>query len=519
MKSEIQLALAFDRAQNAPSTGMTHRISRSLRLLGRGIEHTDAQAIAPLIRRGMDPLGQHFVESVSPEDRRSQGATFTPAWLVALMLDQVAERCVPARVIDAGAGTGRYAVAAARRWPDAEVIAIEKDPVLAAAARIHASVANVKVRVICSDYLDVQLPRIPGVTAFVGNPPYVRHHDISEGAKRWYGDRMARLGLPSSLLAGLHVYFFLQSFLLSRPGDVGCFVTAAEWLETNYGESMRSLFCRMGGDSLLRADPEQPIFDDALTTSVVTGWTTGSNGPVRIGDFQLGVTHPGFAATHEQLLALPKWPAYGNPLPPVAPAGPKLGDYFRVSRGQVTGCNPVWVANADSAKLIPERYLVPCVCDAQDIIEANGVLRRSDQLKRVIDLPADLGELTRGERVRVDEFLATAEAFGARDSYISQHRTPWWRVGLKSPPAIIMSYMGRRPPVFARNAAGVPILNIAHGLVPTAPISVSSQNRLVAWLNQNVSVAAGRTYGGGLVKFEPREAMRIPLPPQAVLEE
>ena len=463
-------------------------------------------------------MGQHFVESVSPEDRRTQGATFTPAWLVALMLDQVARKCEPARVIDAGAGTGRYAVAAARRWPHAEVIAIEKDPVLAAAAHVHASVAKVNVRVVCGDYLDFQLPRIAGVTAFIGNPPYVRHHDISDESKRWYGDRMARLGLPNSLLAGLHVYFFLQTYLLSRPGDMGCFVTAAEWLETNYGESMRALFCRMGGDSLLRAHPGQRIFDDALTTSVISSWTTGSTGGVRVGDFQLGSLEPSFAATHQQLLAMPKWPAYGQPLPPVAPTGPKLGDYFHVSRGQVTGCNPVWVANADSARLIPERYLVPCVCDAQDIIEANGVLRRRDYLKRVIDLPADLNELTRAERSRVDEFLAMAEGFGARDSYISQHRKPWWRVGLKSAPAIIMSYMGRRPPVFARNAAGVPILNIAHGLVPTTPISVASQNRIVAWLNQNVSIAAGRTYGGGLVKFEPREAMRIPIPPHEFLE-
>ena len=208
---------------------------------------------------------------------------------------------------------------------------------------------------------------------------------------------------------------------------------------------------------------------------------------------------------------MPKWPAYGQPLP-VARPGPKLGDYFRVSRGQVTGCNAAWIANAETARLIPERYLVPCVCDARDLFEANGVLRHKDRLKKVIDLPVDLDELKRSERGRVDEFLAMAEGCGARESYIAQHRSPWWRVGLKPAPAIVMSYMGRRPPVFARNAAGVSIINIAHGLVPLTQIPVAAQDKLVAWLNENVSLAAGRTYGGGLVKFEPREAMRIPLP-------
>ena len=100
---------------------------------------------------------------------------------------------------------------------------------------------------------------------------------------------------------------------------------------------------------------------------------------------------------------------------------------------------------------------------------------------------------------------------GAADSYIAKHRKPWWKVGLKPPPPIVMSYMGRRPPSFARNACRACIINIAHGLKPIRPISILAQDRLVAWLNENVRVTGGRTYGGGLVKFEPGDAMLIPL--------
>ncbi len=74
-----------------------------------------------------------------------------------------------------------------------------------------------------------------------------------------------------------------------------------------------------------------------------------------------------------------------------------------------------------------------------------------------------------------------------------------------------MSYMGRRPPSFARNACGARIINIAHGLTPLRPVSIASQDRLVAWLNRNVAVTGGRVYGGGMVKFEPGDAMDIPL--------
>jgi hypothetical protein len=70
--------------------------------------------------------------------------------------------------------------------------------------------------------------------------------------------------------------------------------------------------------------------------------------------------------------------------------------------------------------------------------------------------------------------------------------------------------------VFARNACEARVLNIAHMIVPLRPMSIRSQDKLVAWLNENVCTTLGRTYGGGLVKFEPGEAMRIPIPAELV---
>ncbi|MGH8019245.1 MAG: Eco57I restriction-modification methylase domain-containing protein [Opitutaceae bacterium] len=351
----------------------------------------------------------------------------------------------------------------------------------------------------------------------MGNPPYVRHHGISAPDKAWYSAEMQRLGLPRSQLAGLHIYFYLKSHLLSKPGDVGSFVTAAEWMETNYGASMRGLFCRMGGDLLVRVHPGEPIFRDALTSSVIAGWCIGSKDRVSVCDLTHRMAQPFFQSTRQQLITLPKWPGYGQPMPPPAQVGPVLGDYFQVSRGQVTGLNEIWIATKETERLIPERYLLPCVTDAMEIIEAKGVLRDASKLRRVIDLPEDLGALSMAERKNVDSFLEIAKLAGAADSYIAQHRNPWWRVRLKTPPAIIMSYMGRRPPSFVRNACGARLINVAHGLTPRRPISAASQDRLVAWLNRNVAVTAGRTYGGGMIKFEPGDAMGIPLPAEAAI--
>ena len=280
--------------------------------LGRGAPIAEIQDFFPQVLRGGDPFGEFFTDSVSPGDRRAHGATFTPSWLIDLQLDQIAAKCTPARIVDAGAGTGRYALRAALRWPRATVIAVEKDPALAEAIRINAQATGVKIQVLCADYLSITLPPIDGVTAFVGNPPYVRHHDISPRDKAWYSSEMARLRLPHSQLAGLHVYFYLKSYLLSKPGDVGCFVSAAEWMETNYGQSMRALFCLMGGESLIRGHPSERIFHDALTTSVIVTWSIGAKDDVNVCDLALRAVKPQFLVSENNYSPFQNGPDMGT---------------------------------------------------------------------------------------------------------------------------------------------------------------------------------------------------------------
>ena len=45
-----------------------------------------------------------------------------------------------------------------------------------------------------------------------------------------------------------------------------------------------------------------------------------------------------------------------------------------------------------------------------------------------------------------------------------------------------------------------------------------TMERLVAWLNQNINTASGRTYAGGLTKFEPKEIERLRIPSPARLQ-
>ena len=192
----------------------------------------------------------------------------------------------------------------------------------------------------------------------------------------------------------------------------------------------------------------------------------------------------------------------------------ELGELCRVHRGQVTGANAIWIAGAHSRDL-PARVLFPSVTRARELFAAGaagGLLADGAALRRVIDLPEHLDALAADERRAVDRFLEAARATGADGGFIARHRKAWWSVGLRPAAPILATYMARRPPAFVQNLAGARHINIAHGLYPREEMSPASLEALAAYLASAVTTAEGRTYAGGLTKFEPREMERLLVP-------
>ena len=72
--------------------------------------------------------------------------------------------------------------------------------------------------------------------------------------------------------------------------------------------------------------------------------------------------------------------------------------------------------------------------------------------------------------------------------------------------------------MFVRNIAEARHINIAHGLYPRDILSEKTLTTLAGFLSKSVSVTQGRTYAGGLTKFEPREMERLMVPMPEMLE-
>jgi len=491
----------------------------------RPISRESCAHLTRQIHSGTDPLGTAFSRLRSPEERRALGATFTPNLVVSAMLRWAKKSGIePSRIVEPGAGSGRFLLAAARRFATAELVGIEIDPLPALITRANLAASGVaqRSRVLLRDYRSVTLPVTTGATLYLGNPPYVRHHQIDSASKQWLTYTAAQLGYEASQLSGLHVYFFLATALKARPGDYGIFITSAEWLDVNYGRLVRQLFLnRLGGESLTVIEPTARPFEDAATTGAISTFLIGSRlakiRVARVADAKaLGNLTGGQQLHRGRLEVETRWSHLMRKQRPIPEGHVELGELCRVHRGQVTGANHVWIAGPHSQDL-PSRVLFRTVTRARELFQAGGVLSDDSGLRDVIDLPADLDELLGDERKAVAGFLRYAKRAGAGSGYIARSRKAWWSVGLRSPAPILATYMARRPPAFVRNLAEARHINIAHGLYPREPLADAILDRLAKYLSRAVSTIDGRTYAGGLTKFEPREMERLIVPSLALL--
>jgi len=432
----------------------------------------------------------------------------------------------PSRIVDAGCGSGRFSAAALRESKDAPLIAIDLDPLATIMTRAVLAVVapGSDVQVIQGDFTRMRLKAHPGKTAFIGNPPYLRHHQIPQSTKSWARAAAASLGLNISGLAGLHSLFFLATAVLSKDGDVGCYVTSSEWLDVNYGAVMRNLLIgELGGEHIHVLAPEVEAFPGTQSTATISTFKVGRKvsaigfREVKTMDDIAPLAMPSNPVTLDRLRETNRWSTFVRTRTLVPEGHIELGELVRVHRGAVTGANSVWVTSDDAG--LPARALQPSVTRARELFAAGGELSDSTGLRRVIDLPADLESNFDADELRtIETFLRKARKLDVHKGYVARNRKSWWSVGLRDPAPVLATYMARRPPAFVVNTVAARHINIAHGLYPRQAMSARTIRALAAVLSRSVTLRQGRVYSGGLTKFEPREMERLPVPDLATLE-
>ena len=113
-------------------------------------------------------------------------------------------------------------------------------------------------------------------------------------------------------------------------------------------------------------------------------------------------------------------------------------------------------------------------------------------------------------------YIAQGEEADVHTAYKCRVRTPWWRVPVTPVADLLFTYMNHDAPRLVANRAGVHHLNSIHGVVLKPERRKLGMDLLpLATLNSATLLSAelvGRSYGGGILKLEPKEAHIMAVP-------
>lgn len=478
------------------------------------------------------------------ELRKARGAFFTPD-AIAEFVTNWAVRSSSDRVLEPSCGEAAFLTQAVGRLRQLQVAegALEATPRVDGVEIHHASAAEAariiraaggEPRIQTSDFFLVD-PE-PTYTAVIGNPPYIRYQDFSGDARARSREAALRAGVNMSGLASSWAAFTVHSSLMLRKGGRLGLVVPAELLSVNYAaEVRRFLFERFAHvDLVLFTERVFPEVQEEVVLLLADGYEEGGTKHASIYQAQN-------AAALSDTLAATTW----TPSDPsdkwtpslLSPAA--LGVYSTLLRdgdftaletwgdttlGMVTGNNKYFslspqkvgdlgLTTSDLIKLSPPGSShLRGLTFSSEAWRALGSKGSATYLFRPGDSPSNAAR----------DYIAAGEATSVHTAYKCRVRKTWWQVPLVKPADLFLTYMNADTPRITTNEAKALHLNSVHGIYLRPEHRSLGRSLLpVAALTSMTLVGAetvGRSYGGGMLKIEPREADRLPVPSPAVVE-
>lgn len=482
--------------------------------------------------------------------RKDRGAFFTPPAIAEYLARWAVMGQPDARIMDPTCGEAVFLLAAGRQLKD-----LGCDPDEAAEQLfgydLHSESLEWASKILQEEGLDATLRQAdffsvstpdqltsntPWMDAIIGNPPFIRYQkhvgesrDRSKSAALQQGVRLSNLASSWAALL-VHACGFL------KPDGRLAMVLPAELLTVAYAEPIREwLRTRFDQVHLVMFDRLQ--FDDA-TEKVVLVLASGEGG---CDAFSLYYLEDSADLAHVEPMR--------NHAAPVLDAGKwtqlflsnkqrklfqgiateqfaALRDYGSPELGIVTGANSFFALNEETRMQYglseSEGQVVPICPPGTKHLTGTRFTRAAwerlrDSGERVWLFRPDASDAS----VAVKRYRDHGALLGVDSAYKCSIRTPWWRPPMVTPPDLFFTYMSHRYPRLITNAAKVPFVNSMHGLRLKEGVSRLSRDALPLLLFNSVSMLGaeifGRSYGGGILKMEPREAAALPVPDEKSL--
>jgi len=384
----------------------------------------------------------------------------------------------------------------------------------------------------CGDFFDRQ-PN-PVFDAVVGNPPYVRYQSFA-GEAREKGARAALAqGVRVTGLASSWAPFVVHAAAFLKPAGRLALVLPAELLSVNYAAAVRRFLMQRFGSVKLILFEERTF--PGVSEEVVLLLAEGT-GPTdhcelhqaqNLEDLANLRWHRWSPDGQDKWLSalIPQGAAQNYKTLVESDAFTPLKDWGDTSLGMVTGNNRFFCLSASEASELGLRKKDLLRISPPGSRHLRGLTFSEKAWREMRDLGArvylfrpDQRQLSAASKV----YIASGEASGVQDAYKCRVRSPWWKVPRVPAPDLFLTYMNHDAPRLVTNEAGVECLNSIHCVylkdrnraIGTALLPISMLNS-VTLLGAEL---CGRSYGGGMLKLEPREADLWPVPSESTLRD
>ena len=479
----------------------------------------------------------------SPELRKARGAFFTPE-LVARYVTEWAVRSPEDRVLEPSCGEAAFLLEAGRRLDD--LGAPPGLPGRLNGAELHDHSANTALNLLGQQGYEASiavgdfLRREPEAAydAVIGNPPYVRYQAFS-GKSRAAAQRAAlRAGVALTSLASSWAAFTVHSALHVRPGGRLGLVLPAEILTVNYAAPVRA-FLMQGFARVRLVLFTERVFPGVMEDVVLLMAEGRAAGPTA--HFEVLQTRNGDTLAGLVEADVRRWSPVGDgrwsgalledQAAMAYAAAVASSDFAPLSQwgattlGMVTGNNKYFTLRGDDISRLGlqagdmVRLSPPGSRHLRGLSLTNQGLAALDRDGSATWLFRPAGSPSRAAL----RYIAAGERTGVEAAYKCRVRSPWWRVPYLRPADLLLTYMNADTARLCTNAAAVHHLNSVHGLYLTAEHRALGRSLLsLASLNSVTLLGAelvGRSYGGGVLKLEPREADRWPMPSAGLIDE
>lgn len=490
------------------------------------------------------------------DGRKLRGGYYTPLELAQFLVQWGIHEDTK-RILEPSCGDGNFILAilnhleqSADISPTIVSVELQADELNKARERAMAFGTNgLRIEWICQDFFEAYgcLQQGSRFDLIVGNPPFIRFQHFDDDSRNLAFGHLRQAGYKPTKLANAWAAFVQLSIELLRDNGRLAMILPAELLQVKYAHELREHLANrfehiviVGFKRLVFPEIQQEVVlllaegkregngqpSDIHTIEYVNGEEL-----IQLNNLDTAVLHvpakhsrPGmkwtslfldessFAALDEAERAIGLTP---------------LGQLAEVDVGIVTGRNSFFVlTEAQKDELVAAHLTVPII--GRTAALNTTILKEDDFRAYTLKFPAYLLNLNgislQMMPQKVKDYIQIGEQENIHQGYKCRIRQRWFDVPSISVPDAFLFRQIHRYPLLVVNKAGVTSTDTIHRVrfkkvVDGRPLD----GRLLATVFFNSLTLAwaevcGRSYGGGVLELEPREAEELPIPYDTQIE-